>query len=171
MIKLVLIAVFVLGLSGCFTMSPTEKEAMSPLYQVKTESYQDIRGDFTVDNFLLYKKTSLVGDETFAISRWNTQTEMFYTARVRFIGSDWRFMETIHLKTDDGLFTFEDSQPIHDVLSGRGGMVEEVVTVMLDDAALASLRTTSMLQIQFFASPIIIPEEGITALHAFLSGQ
>jgi len=157
--------------AGCFTMSATEKEAMSPLYRVKTESYQDIRGDFTVDNFLLYKKMDLARDETFTISRWNDQTGRFYMARAQFIGSGWRFMETIHLKTDDGLFTNKDPRPIRNVLSGRGGMVEEIVTIVLDDATLASLKETATLQIQFYASPVTIPAEGVIALRTFLAGQ
>ncbi len=45
---------FILALAGCLTT--TEEQVMSALYEVKTKSYQDIRGDFTIDDFVLYKR-------------------------------------------------------------------------------------------------------------------
>lgn len=155
-----------LALAGCLSFTSTENQVMSSLYSVQSKAYQDIKGDFTVDTFLLYKKM-LPSNETFTVSRWSTTHGAYHTAEAQFVGSDWRFMEEIHLQTDDGLFSYEDNDPRRTVLSGRG-LVEEVVRVELDGGALTSLRSTSTLRIQFYAGPIEIPAEGIIALQQFL---
>jgi hypothetical protein len=153
-------------LSACLSLTTTEKQAMSPLYHVESKSYQDIRGNFTVDSFLLYKKISWGSNEAFTINKWIRSDGIYFTAESRFIGPDWRFMDSIHLKTDDDLFSYEDNDPHREVLSG--GNVEESVRAILDERCLASLHSTSSLQIQFYAGPIAIPLEGLIALRAFL---
>lgn len=165
--KLVLLLLVTI-LSGCISFTTTEKQVMSPLYQVESKDYQDIRGNFTVHSFLLYKKISLATNESFTIDRWNTSTGIFYTASARYLGGSWRFMETIHIKIDDELFSFSDPSPRRDVLEGRAGMVEELVRVELPAGVLASLRESSSLGIQFYAGPVTIPSEGIVALRDFL---
>lgn len=154
-------------LAGCLGWSTTEKLAMSPLYQVTTEEYQDIRGDFTVDTFLLYKDISMAGNTVVTVDRWTPP--MHYTARVRYVAQGWRFMEQLLLQTDTQLYTLKDDSPYREVFQGRGGVVEEIVTVSLTDEIVADLQTTDTLRLQYYAGPVSILSEGLAALQIFLS--
>lgn len=164
--KVGIVVLVITGLAGCLGLSTTEKLAMSPLYQVTTEEYQDIRGDFTVDTFLLYKDVSMAGNTVVTVDRWKPPTH--HTARVRYVANGWRFMEQLLLQTDTQLYTLKDDSPYREVFQGRGGVIEEIVTVDLTDEILADLRKTDTLQIQYYAGPVSIPSEGITALQTFL---
>lgn len=165
--RIAVLVLAALALGGCVGLTTTETQAMSKLYSIDAKAYESITGDFTVTSFLLYKKIGWGSNETFTIDRWDTKEGSWYMASARFIGPDWRFMERIHLETDDGLFSYEDKNPKRDVLS-RNASVEEVVRVELDGGALASLRSTSALRIQFYAGPVTIPADGVAALRDFL---
>jgi len=163
----IFVVLIVIVLAGCLGLSTTEKLAMSPLYQVTTQEYQDIRGDFTVDTFLLYKDISMAGNTIATVDRWTPHTH--YTAQVRYVAHGWRFMEQLILQTDNRLYTLTDKSPYREVFQDRGGVVEEVVTVDLTEEILADLRTTVILRIQYYAGPVNIPSEGLAALRIFLS--
>ena len=144
-IRMILLAYALIFLMmGCITLSTTEKLAMSPLYGVTNQEYEDIRGDFTTYTFLLYKDTGWGGSTVVTVERVNSaRAGIYYMARVRYTGSAWRFMDTLLLRTASQLHTLVDEFPTRTVFRDRGGVVEEVVMVLFTDAILADLCATT----------------------------
>ena len=111
----------------------------------------------------------MTGSTVVTVDRWRSAaTNPWYSAQVQYVGSGWRFMEELLLRTDSRLHSLKDISPSRDVLYGRAGTVEEIVTTNLSTEVLADLRATQTLRVQYYARPIDVPPDGIAALRAFL---
>ena len=89
-------------LSGCTSMlSTSEKLALSSLYGITENYYEDIKGNYTVFRLLLYKDFSLTTSETITLDKIVTSTSISYTITVEYLGQDWLFLESIEIKIDN----------------------------------------------------------------------
>ena len=163
-LSLIMGVVALLLLIGCTT---TERSVSSKLYGISSQYREDIRGNFTVESLLLYRKITLSTNSAVVLERYRPDAgEIFYTFKAMYLGGDWRFMREIHIKTDGNLYSLEDRTPVRDVLSG--GTVQEIVTVILPEKAIADLSSTSTLILQYWIDPIPVPAEGVEAVRGFL---
>lgn len=101
---------FVIG--ACST---TEQLVMQPLYSVTSENIANIESDFVIDRLLLYKHSNIMlqCNEILTIERFTFDSGLptTYAMAAHYQGNNWRFIDTICVRTDPGLFTLQDDQP------------------------------------------------------------
>lgn len=149
---------------GCST---TSQLTTRPRYTVLTESVEDIRGNYSVDHFILHKRQTLSTVEVVTIDRFDFEGRlpMAHAIAVHYSAQNWRFMDTILVKTDSRLFELVDENPTRVTV---GGGVREVVGTPFPPGLFEAMSTTETLSIQFYHQPFEIPPEGVMALRAFL---
>lgn len=147
--------------------------AMLPkgLYEVETQYYKDIRGDFYVDTFLMLKyKPSWLGYEV-GVKRFDTPgVPLFYSIFAEYDGNDWVFVDTIYLRTDRNLYKFVDDDPHRTVHSGDH--VEERLSMPpLAPDQIEDIMTTETITIQFHSRLTDMEPEGVEKLKVFLANK
>ena len=151
---------------GC---SSSMQLVMQPLYGTAEKTYKDINGDFTVYRLLLNKITSLASNafEYIILNRTVAPKMTYYTIEVVYISDSWRFMTNLQIKIDEKYYNIKDDNPDREV--GDGGTVTERLHVPLTYEQIFELSNCSSLVFQYFAEPIAIPAEGITAIKRFIN--
>ncbi len=170
LIRWMAVAMLAIGTTLITACTTTEQLVMQDLYSVSIKTVAHIEGDFVVERFLLYKRTDfgLGVNEILTVDRFSFDDGRLrlHAIAVQYTGGHWRFMDTVRIRTDAGLFTLQDDQPTREVQSG--GWVEEIIGVVISDDLYETLVETSELHFQFYREPIEIPADGIEALKRFL---
>jgi len=164
-----LVTISILLLSSCTT---TDEYAMSSVYTIKHEEIKDIRGDFSVDNFLLYKDIWKVGGKYLVIVKRYTfqDNKIRYMISNQYDGMGWEFIEGIIIKTDDNVYDLKDNDPNRTIISGS--RVIEIANCDLPDNIVSDIQYSKKLMIQYtFNNPVDIPDEGISRLKIFLESK
>lgn len=170
--KKLLVIMFVVILTGCSSMPHSYRTVNAKLYTITSSYYEDIRGNFKHDTLLLYKDYAALSVfmEYFGIGTFNNEnssdTQNYY-AEVFCIFPNWRFIDTILIKTDSNLYTLKDNSPSRTVRSDAN--VEEYLSVVLSSEIITDIKATETLTIQYSAKPITISAEGIVALKEFIN--
>ena len=148
--------------------SSTGDVLFDSLYSTSISNVEDIRGNFTVETFLLSREgTMSVNRYIITIKRiYSVPGNDFFTIEAIYDGQGWIFAEEFHLRTDSELYTFVDNDPYRDIISG--GRVKEVLSAPLSETQVADLLSTERLTVQF-KNMVEVPPEGISELKEFLS--
>jgi hypothetical protein len=148
-----------------------ENLAMSSLYSTSSTTMEDIRGTMERTQLLIYKDVGMSGNTVVTLVKLTSgDTTVFYFV-VDYLGPEWRFLDTLMLKIDNGsITTLKDDEP--DRTTSRRGYnvyVRELVTFGIDSRITEQLKNCNELVIQFDTQPIKIPENGINAIRQFLT--
>ena len=165
--KISIVLVTVLFIFGCSTMSKLE---YSGNYAVVQEDRKSIQGDYSIESFLLYKK-SFFDLHIVSIEKIKkTSMNPYYFISIRYRGDGWEFINGIKIKTDSTLFTLVDDGPSRETLGGS--KVAEHASIVLSQNNIDAIKSTNSLILQYESKykndPITIPVEGIVKLKAFI---
>ena len=160
-----------------FGCSTTEKLVMSSLYSTTTENRQDINGNFTIQELLIWKNVGWSSGSNTAItlSKGTQNSTVIYNFVIRYIGLDWVFIDTLKIKLDNGdVITLKDNSPARDTSrSGSNVTVNELTNYFLSKEIINQLKNCNSLIMQFSGKysndPITIPPEGINAIKQFIA--
>ena len=141
---------------------------MKPLYSIENKKFEDIHGTIEENRLLIYKKIGMSYNDVLTLDRVIQGNMTIYKLTVQYLGQDWRYMDTIILNIDGKIVTLKDKNPSHDINTGSNVTVTEIVSCTLDQSLIDALKSASSIKIQYYSDPIAIPQEGVTAITAFL---
>lgn len=166
-IQLVVLVLFAVLAVGCST---TTEAIYSEPYSVVSEEHEDIRGNFTLDRFVLHKDMRFASSFVVFLDRFTPQDggSKQFNLSLYYAGTDWRFIDTILVKTDSELFELTDPNPERNVRGANS--VNEAVSVSFPAGFRQALLNTQSLEIQYDRGPQQVDPEGLEVLKAFLTG-
>jgi hypothetical protein len=163
--KIFLVLLISLIILGCTT---TEQLVMKPLYSISEKYYEDIKGNFTIQTLLVFKKVTVGTNAAITIDKIIAQNDTSFVITLHYIGPDWKYFEAIEIKIDDNYYKLIDSEPSRYVNSGSNVTITEVINPHLNEVLIESLLNSKKIIIQYDTSPIDIPPEAIMAIKNFI---
>jgi hypothetical protein len=154
-------------LSGCVTTN--EQLAMKPLYSLSTDTIEDIRGTINRERLLVYKEWA--PNTIVTLDKITSDLTSSFYIFVDYLGDDWRFIDTLMLKINNGdVITLKDNSPARDTsIRGNNVSVRELISFEISPQILEQFNNCNELVIQFYNQPIAIPVDGIEAIKQFLN--
>ena len=159
---------FIAILVSVFLISCT---SLPPLYKVSSEKRDSRFGAIEISSLILHLdgKTLTGWNEILNLVAYKRNRITKYYIRLDYYFSDGRFIKSIKITTDTGLYTLKNSD-ISREISSLVDDIQDRETLMLElsNGIISDLTTTSKLTIQYALSPINVSSRGVAALHEFL---
>jgi hypothetical protein len=132
---------------------------------VSNDSRKDIHGTINISRLLISKEFGWASNEVVTLDKFIQEDETSFWITVRYLGSDWEFLEGIELKINSDFINLRDNNPSRTIGSNS---VSEIISCPLNEEIIQKLKNCDSLVIQYYYEPITISPTGIKAIKDFL---